>query len=319
MLLLPWWHNRWDRWRDVPVKSGCTTSGGRVQCAPEDMRAKAEQKLIELGARSDYLPLGVYTLARYAASEVGSGSSEEKVAVIEAAINRAKLWNRNVNDLLLYRGSQAGYYGPIHRCEARDPDTGRCTKLSAPYGRWAATSRDPNVDDLLIADFVVKGRAEDFTKGADNQWGPEIETGGSHPVGWGHAAVEKKARESREYWVGPLPGIDHWHTFLFRERKDIDPDSTLGQQLIRQGQAALEQRPTPWRAAKGRAVAYRPDWSRAIVAAPPWEQSRPVQPRGVAVASAIGVVMFALAVSAGIGYLSAFRRSEDRWPWQTAF
>jgi hypothetical protein len=309
---LPWWHHKWDRWRDVKVSSGCATSGGRVQCDPDDMRAKAQKKLEALGVWRGPLSLATYTLARYIASEVGSGTPEEKVAVAEAAVHRVTLENlRDVNSLLLYRiKGSAGYgaYGPIHG-----------SSMDAPFGRWAATSRDPDVDDLLIADFVLTGRSQNFSRGADDQWGPEIEGDEKHPVGWGYRAVAGKKAQGRKYWTGPLPGVDHWHTFLFRTRKDTTPDSPTGLALIAAGQAALSQRPSPWRmvmkpgATTGRAVRYKTDWS--VLAVAPAPSRAPVRvavtrPR-VAAASIAGIAIF-MALAAGVGLWAGVRADAGR-------
>lgn len=310
---LPAWHNRWDKWHGVKVPSGCPTVDGRVQCLPENMRANAEAKLRELGAWTEArpLPLATYTLARGIASEVGSGTPEEKVAVAEAyGINAVRLRSySDVNRLLLYRvpGSAGyGYYGPIHACAATDPATGKCIDLTAPFGRFAATSADPTVEDLLIADFALQGKSNNFARGADDQYGPGVETppGGSHPPGWAYNSIPIKAEKSREYWVGPLPGVDHWHTFLFRTLRDVEPSSLTGQALISLAQQVLAQRPTPWIAKSF----YRPDWSRLPIAT-----SAPVRGKSPAVAFA-GIALF-LAFSAGTGLVAARYAEEGNWNW----
>jgi len=246
---LPWWHDTFaplSTGSNRPqIKSGCRTVNGNVACSPEAMRASAEAEMRRLGywKKAGAMPLAVYTLARYASSEVGSGPPEEKVAVMEAAINRAlgtsttRGWYPagNINNLLLYRQSSTshpnyGWYGPIH-------DSGG----KSPYGRWAATSKDPGVDDLLIADFVLAGKSKNFARGAVTQYGPEHLT---DP----RSSVPVLAKDGN-YWVGPLPGVDHWRTFLYMQDKTIAPSSPLGQQLIAAAQAALAK---PIR---------RPDWS----------------------------------------------------------
>jgi len=208
------------------------------------MRAAAEAKLRKLGYwTGGKMPLTVYTGARYIASEVGSGTPEEKVAVLEAAVHRAELEKlRDINSLLLYRQSSSspnyGYYGPIH---------GPSGVSSAPYGRWAATSADPGIDDLLIAQFVLSGKARNFSRGADDQLGMEYF---DNP-----ASVIKKNAAQNDYWVGPLPGVDFWHTFLFTHRPDIDPNSAKGQALVNQALAATASR-------------TRPDWTALAVCGP---------------------------------------------------
>lgn len=233
---LPWWHTSFAALGNREgriVSSGCATSGGNVQCEPEAMRARAEAVLRQLGLAGN-LSLNAYTLARYIASEVGSGTPEEKVAVAQAALNRIRLERlRDVNALLLYRQGAGhpnrGYYGPIHQ--------GSGPSRTSPYGRWAATSRDPSVQDLAIATFVLDGGAAGFVRGADDQDGPE---GLDNPVGKVRAQALR-----RDYWVGPLPGVDHWHTFLYRHRPDIAPESALGKALTARGVAALSDRTRP--------------------------------------------------------------------------
>jgi hypothetical protein len=198
------------------------------------MRADAEAQLRRLGlwTKRGALPLEVYTLGRYIAAEVGSGTPEEKVAVAEAALHRTHGtatttgWypNGSVNNLLLYRQAPShpnyGRYGPIH------DDQGR-----SPYDRWASTSRDPGIDDLLIADFVYRGKSNNFSRGSVTQYGAEYL---SNPLN-----VVTNQSQSGSYWVGPLPGVDHWHTLLFVQDKRITPSSHLGQTLIERAKSAL--------------------------------------------------------------------------------
>ncbi len=246
---LPWWHDKFAHLSTghsrPKIRSGCRLSGGNITCDPERMRAKAEAEMNRLGY-GGHFSLAAYTLARYVSSEVGSGSPEEKVAVMEAAINRARGtptspgWYKNgsvgdgVNQLLLYHPKARstshpnyGYYGPIHG------STG-----DAPYQRWAATSSDPGIDDLLIARFVLSGGSNNFARYAVTQYGPDVRTS-HHGYEWAKKGVARKARESDYYWVGPLPGVDHWHTFLYKVDKSIGHDSPLGKQLIAQAEAAL--------------------------------------------------------------------------------
>jgi hypothetical protein len=240
------------------------------------MRAAAESAMRELGYwGKGRMPLAVYTAARYVASEVGSGTPEEKVAVIEAAVNRAELERlRDINSLLLYRQGPGhpnyGYYGPIHK--GGDVST-------HPYGRWAATSKDPGIDDLLIADFVLAGRTKNFSRGADDQLGMDaiLRKKGAAAVTY---AVKANAAK-QDYWVGPLPGVDHWHTFLFAHRPDIDPSSTTGQALI---QRALDATTTM----------IRPDWSTIAMCSSGPKMPVPVF-AGLALAAGLGLA-YAMAV-----------------------
>lgn len=238
---LPHWHRLLEIADGRPsaniIKSGCSTVDGNVQCSPESMRSKAEK------AVGFPVSLADYTLARYIASEVGSGTQETKVAVAEAAVNRAKNLSRGVLSLLLYRQSTGhpnyGYYGPIH---------GPSGVQSAPYGRWAATSRDPTKGDIVLAKFVLSGKSNNFSRGADDQMGPEYL---NDPV----RSVRTHAVD-RDYWVGPLPGVDHWHTFLYRHLPSVDPSSAFGKALINRGVIAMEDR-------------GRPDWGRLRICTSP--------------------------------------------------
>lgn len=227
----PAWYPRVAKYngRDAStvVGSGCATVGGNVQCRPADMAAAA--------ARRTGLPitLEVYTLARYMASEVGSGNATEKIAVAQAAVNRARLEGISINKLLLYRQASThpnyGYYGPINvRVDG---------ELTAPYGRWAATSRDPTLGELVLALGVMDGTFDGFNKGADDQDGPEYF---KDPVGY----VRREGAKGK-YWVGPLPGVDHWHTFQLRTLRGVAPSSELGRALIARGVAALSSKARP--------------------------------------------------------------------------
>jgi len=178
--------------------------------------------------------LPVYALARYMTSEVGSGTIEEMVAVGEAAVNRARMWGyQDVTGLLLYRQPEGhpnrGRFGPIH---------GPGGTSSAPYGRWAATSKDPHLLALKLAEFVLSGESGNWS-GADDQDGIEYFSSPS-------SAPKREATSSRKYWIGPRAGIDHWRTFLWRTEKSIDPDSPDGQALIARGVWATKQPRPVW-------------------------------------------------------------------------
>jgi hypothetical protein len=231
----------------ITVFSGCGVDAlGNVACAPEVMRARAEAQLQRIAPRLFRGPLSLetYTLARYMQSEVGDGTIEERVAVGEAAVNRARRerLRRGVLDLLLYRQLPGhpnyGFYGPIHDrpegCAARG-----LPKFCAPFGRWASTAKDPTVLTLLLADLVMSNRSGNFARGADDQVGLEYKETFSDPA----AYVRAKAAQG-SYWVGPLPGVDHWRTFLTREL-NIEPSTPIGAALLAQGLAAVSSRKAP--------------------------------------------------------------------------
>jgi hypothetical protein len=315
---LPWWHNRWDEWRGVRITSGCAMVEGLIRCTPESMRADAEKKLRQLGAWTEArpLPLSAYTLARYIAGEVGGGTPEELVAVAEAAVNQARRRTQSdINKLLIYLPSQAaaavpsyGYYGKIHGdpplCTrlglgkpAPKPETctayglpSTCLVGCAPFGRWATTSQDPTAAHVLIAQFVLDGHSRDFARGANDQFGPESAVGFGNDL---RLWVEKLAR-SEAYWVGLLPGVDHWRTLLFRTVPEIPSDSPQARSAV---SAALEA-----------LAAGHPDWSRLPVAAPGASV-------GKSPAKAIAGIAALLAFSAGVGLLAARYAEAGNWNW----
>jgi hypothetical protein len=209
----------------------------------------------------------VYTFARYMHSEVGSGTIEERVAVGEAGMNQARLragltgnlWTK-LNVMLIPNGR----YGAIH-CSAA-----ACASLSKPKppdcncaGRWAATTRDPSVMALLLAHLVVSGGSGNFANGAQTQWGPEYlknPNGSRMGTGTTRARVESFVRYAATkdggsyYWVGPLPGVDPWHTWLSAK----NPAGIFGghEALVQRGIEALALAPN------GRPV--RATWSTTL-------------------------------------------------------
>lgn len=229
----PWFHETYApiaAAKQVTISSGCgVNASGNIGCQPEAMRAAAEAKLRAAGYVSS-LSLDAYTLARYMQGEVGNGTIEERVAVGEAAVNRAKRERTTITGLLLYRQPighpNRGFYGPIHGL-----GTGVST---APYGRWATTAADPTLLTLLLANLVANGDTN-FANGADDQDGPEAW------ISQGQTALNNYVRRlaaSGKYWVGPLPGVDHWRTFL-QITPGIPASSVAGQALIARGIEAL--------------------------------------------------------------------------------
>lgn len=227
----PWWHTKFQGVPSVTLSSGCSTnSAGNIPCAPESMRANAEQRLRQAGYLSS-LSLDTYTLARYMQGEVGNGTLEERVAVGEAAVNRARMERTTITGLLLYRQPAGhpnrGFYGPIHGV-----GTGVST---APYGRWATTAADPTLLTTLLADLITSGQSDNFAMGADDQDGPEAW------ISRGQSALTSYVRNLAargKYWIGPLPGVDHWRTFL-QVTPGVSANTPAGQALIARGIQAL--------------------------------------------------------------------------------
>lgn len=267
----PWWSSYYQALPKIAVPSGCPTVKGNVDCDPETMRAKAERQGLAQGwwPQGKPLTLETYTIARYITSEVGSGTPEERVAVAEAVVNRARLEHTDVNGMLLYRQKPGhpnrGHYGPIH---------GPAGVSTAPYGRWAATSRDPTSVNLLLADFVLSGGSSDFAQGADDQNGMEYF---KDPA----ANVRKEAAQG-DYWIGPLPGVDYWRTFLYKHF-GYSPTSPEGKRLLQRGLDAVANK-------------KRPSWSGAPYGA---------RPAGIGLKLLLGA---AVALGIGGAYYAASRQ-----------
>jgi hypothetical protein len=225
------------RGAQVTVFSGCALNDqGNIACSPESMRANAETRLKQLapGLFSGKLSLEAYTLARYMQSEIGNGTIEERVAVGEAAVNRAKLRGKSVLNVLLYNQGVGhpnyGFYGPIH---------GPTGVTTAPYRRWASTRLDPSVLTLLLGDLIASGRSHNFARLADDQ--SNLFNRNAYP---NPAATLQSTATRGNYWVGPLPGVDHRRTFLMRQY-GVQPTSPQGMTLLARGIAAVSNEAAP--------------------------------------------------------------------------
>jgi hypothetical protein len=238
-LSLPWWYPLLKSIENLPaINSGCNLIKGNIACVAENMRKFAEAKFKALGIANrfsldDSVSMDEYSLARYVATEVGSGTPSDKVAVVEAARNRAKLAKISVDQLLRLRQPvghpSRGFYGPIHATEEDCKALG-LQKGCAPYKRWAGTKRDPEPIDIIVAKLVMSGRTNDFARGADDQLGPSA--GESL---FGYDWIDKRIRSlanDNDYWVGLLPGVNHRKTMLFKYSPEIHPQSVNGQKLI---------------------------------------------------------------------------------------
>lgn len=276
---LPDWVVRYAAIPNTTVPSGCSVNAqGNVPCDPSAMARAAGQQI------GRAVSLEAYTLARYITSEVGTRSVPERVAVAQAAVNRVKDTERlgSILDLLLYRQAAGhpnrGFYGPIHSD----------SNLGAKYGRWAATSRDPALSNIIIAIDVLNAAIPiGFSKGADDQYGPEILVR-KQGLEVTQNGVRRRGGENR-YWVGPLPGVDHQRTFLYTTRKDVPPASPLGQALIARGVAAI--------------AAPRPDWTRLPTCTSSWA------PKFGTGFGAWGIILGAIVLAlGGVAFAKAFRR-----------
>ena len=191
-----------------------------VPVEPETLRANAERKLRELGVFGLFgtLSLNAYSLARNIATETGSGSAEQKVAMGLSTVNQARKRGVSVHALVTMNNRVANRYGRIH---------GHGETSSAPYRRFTASSTEPTVEDLMIAKFILDGGAgtypNDFARGADDQ--AQV-----RDAGW----MTQNARDDGSYWVGHIPGVDPSEVTLFR-KLDIPFVSPEGQALLARG------------------------------------------------------------------------------------
>jgi hypothetical protein len=185
------------------------------------------------------------------------------------AIRQARQRGQDVHRLLACTNDRhVCRYGPVHT-----------EGLAHPYERWASTAADPTVDSILVAEYALAGRVGDeFTHGANDQWGARYFL---DDLSW----VERKARAGH-YWVGPIPGVDHFQVFAFRDLA-TPAASPLGQALIAYTVRALRAPP--------------PDWSRL--------QPCRDTPTLVLVA-ALGLLVFA---GLGVG-LGRWQGHAIRWP-----
>jgi hypothetical protein len=235
----PWWHDKFRPYRGQRYSGGYTVPSFdqvpadlRVQgledfvpLEPEVLRANAERKLRELGLARLALPLSLnaYSLARNIASETGSGSAEQKVAMGLSTVNAARRRGVSVHALVTKNNRVANRYGRIH---------GHGETSSAPYGRFTASSAEPTVEDLMIAKFILDGGAgsgpNDFARGADDQ--AQV-----RDIGW----LTSLARAGN-YWVGHIPGVNPAQVTLFR-KLGLNHQSPEGQTLLTRGLQMLQQ------------------------------------------------------------------------------
>jgi hypothetical protein len=190
---LPHWHDRLVAFAtDTRKVTRCPVgSDDFVPCPPEQLRAAAERIMRDSDGWSRFkkLPLDTYSLARNIRSEHDSGTVEAKVAIAEAVYNEARRRGTSVTRLLLINSGSKPLYGRQRQ------------------GRFAGTSRDPTVGDVLIADFVLRGKSDDFARGA---------TKFLHPKGMGGRLIDVvKDRFKSHVWTGHLPGVQTTDQIMF--------------------------------------------------------------------------------------------------------
>lgn len=242
---VPAWFATYRAISNNAVPSGYTVDAtGNVPADPASMAAKAARTLAndtslpaDIRRRGARLTLEEYTLARNMTSEVGTTSIGDAVCVGQCAVNRAALGKRTVVDVLVYRQPPGhpnrGFYGPIN--VTKKDASGK--KITAPFGRWASTSKDPTVRAIVLAQDILAGVIPtDFNKGADDQANLTI-------YKYPGAAVRNKA-DDKAFWVGPIPGVNHRRTMAFRTIKSVD--TALAIKLVERGLAALSWPTTDW-------------------------------------------------------------------------
>jgi len=221
---VPTWHTAAETWaKDKRPVTSCpviTTPDARfpvpgfVPCNPEALRQSAEKKLREwkILDEKQELSLDVYAAGRLVRSEWGSGPVEGKVAIVECAMNRAKMRKQSVSDLLFTNRFKLQLFGRQH-----------AVKGYGSQGRWASTSRDPTVGDLMIASFTLAGHSKDFARGG---------AGFLDPSGMGDRLVPVlKDWMKRSVWVGHLPGVPIKKLFVLRHNTRQTPaDQATNQQ-----------------------------------------------------------------------------------------
>lgn len=169
-------------------------------------RADAEAKLKSLGLASEVSETE-YGLARCIASEVGGGTPEEKVCQAEVIVNRASKRKSTIIAVL-----DAGF---------------------------ASTKQSPSIDDVLIAKFVLSGQSKNYARGANNTMGYDQSDFGTSRTVVNQAVIDDvnaSAANNRQWWVGPIPGVDPWHLFLYCDRQDYTVADTLA--ALRRGRAS---------------------------------------------------------------------------------
>jgi hypothetical protein len=110
------------------------------------------------------------------------------------------------------------------------------TGYVAPFGRWAATSRDPSPQDILVAEMAQSGKYNTDVGNPDDQAAAAI---------YSASRIIDTAKRGN-YWIGPVPGVDHQKVFAFSQLA-VPWDSAQGQQLIKRGQTALKTRAPDWK------------------------------------------------------------------------
>lgn len=241
---VPSWFAHYRAISNKTLTSGYVVDGaGNVPAAPAALAQAAGRKLAadtmlpaDVRARGARLTLDAYTLARNMTSEVGTSSVGDAIAVGQATVNRAALGRKTVTDVAINRQAPGhanrGFYGPINVTK-RDANG---QKITAPFGRWTATTKDPTVRAIALAQDILDGVIPaDFNKGGDDQANLTIY---KYP-----ARRVRELADEGAYWVGQLPGVNHRRTMVFRK---VQVNAPTAATLLARGIAALDQPSVDW-------------------------------------------------------------------------
>ena len=129
---------------------------GYVRTSPADLSRQAG------------LEITAYTLARFVASEWGSGTARERAVIAVSIVNRSRKTGTSILTLatrVCHRGSG---------CEV----TGLYGMQGMPAGggnRYASTRVDPTDRDAYVASMVLANAWPDITGGADQFFNPSVQ------------------------------------------------------------------------------------------------------------------------------------------------
>ena len=197
--------------RSIPLPSGCgLNSNYNIGCDPQTMATAASAIMQNNGLPA--LDLVSYSLARNMMSEEGGGSVFDIVSVGESTVNHANLKGLSIPDAITGLGGQ---YGEIN------------TPIGNPANRFTSSSRDPDALTAMLALAILSGTTNNTANLGDDQDG--LESFKYFPSVANR--INDYATQSKKYWVGLLPGENHWGVSVFRTY-NVDASSPQGQYLI---------------------------------------------------------------------------------------
>lgn len=173
-----------------------------ISCDPEAMRKKTEELLRRWGfySSSKRLTMDVYAMARNIASEAGSGTGAEKIAIGEALVNRAREKRVTMFSLM----TRDGHFGRQYGCNP-----------------CVSSARDPSWEDIYTAELVLSGKSGNLIKGATHYYAPADQDAmfrsGRDPKDALTVYDKWTAGSSGALtWVGYIPGIDIRRQFFMK-------------------------------------------------------------------------------------------------------